>query len=398
MAERGGSPGPVGLVLAGGGARGAYEIGALSVLLPALPSQDQPRILVGTSVGALNCAYLAATADRPLAERLDKATAFWNDIGWEQVLEPLLSLHELGRAWTYARELTGHGARLASLLDPAPLRETLEGQFDFERIESNVRAGHLDIAAVVCTAGATNLSVVFHDGGEEHEADPVRGVEYVRTPLAAQHVLGSAAVPGIFPAVEVEEGPLPGWYSDGGTRLNTPIKPALELGAERVVVVALNALRPRRAPAAAQRPDALEGAAQIIQGLLIDPLVNDLHSLARTNELILDGQLTGERELVPYILIAPRHPDEIGQIAADVYERHYSGLRDVLRSDLARVGRLVDAGASAVHGELFSYLFFASEFARELIELGRRDARAWLAADHDEGVWQHRVLAGPESG
>jgi NTE family protein len=367
-------------------------MGALSELLPALPTEDQPRILVGTSVGALNCAYLAATADRPLDERLEKATAFWKDISWEQVLEPLLSHEELGRAWAYVRELTGHGARLASLLDPAPLRETLAGQFKFARIDRNVRDKHLDVAAVVCTAGATSLSVVFHDGGETPEADPLRGVEYVPTPLAAEHVLGSAAVPGLFPAVQVQKGPRRGWYSDGGTRLNTPVKPALELGAERVIVVALNSLRPRRAAAAAQRPDALEGAAQIIQGLLVDPLVNDVHSLARTNELILDGHLSGERKLVPYILIAPRDPDEIGRIAADVYERHYSKLRDVLRSDLARVGRLVDAGASAVHGELFSYLCFASEFAGQLIELGRRDARTWLTGDHDAGVWEHRVL------
>ena|SRR5215218_5108644 len=393
MAAPRSNSGPVGLVLAGGGARGAYEMGALSELLPALPTQDQPRILVGTSVGALNCAYLAATADLPLDERLEKATAFWEDIGWEQVLEPLFSNEELGRVWAYARELTGHGARLPSMLDPAPLRGTLEAQFDFDRIHRNVRDEHVDVAAVVCTAGATSLSVVFHDGGKEREADPVRGVEYVPTPLTAEHVLGSAAVPGIFPAVEVKEGPRRGWYSDGGTRLNTPIKPALELGAERVVVVALNSLRARQAPAAAaQRPDALEGAAQIIQGLLVDPLVGDVHSLARTNELILDGDLSGGRELVPYILIAPQHPDEIGQIAAEVYGHRYSKLRDVLRSDVARIGRLVDAGASAVHGELFSYLFFASEFAGRLIELGRRDARAWLTDDHDDGVWQHRVL------
>ena len=393
MAERGSDPGPVGLVLGGGGARGAYEMGALSVLLPALSSQDQPRILVGTSVGALNCAYLAATAEQPLDERLEKATAFWEDIGWNQVLEPLVSRQGLGRAWAYARELTGHGARLVSLVDPAPLRATLEGQFEFARIQRNVREKHLDVAAVVCTAGTTSLSVVFHTGGEEPDADPVRGVRYVPTALGAEHVLSSAAVPGIFPAVQVEAGPGRGWYFDGGTRLNTPIKPALKLGARRIVVVALNSVRSREPAAEARRPDAVEGAAQIIQGLLVDPLVNDINSLARTNELILDGHLSGERELVPYILVAPQHPDAIGQIAAEVYEQHYSRLWDVLQSDVARIGRLIDAGANAVHGELFSYLCFAQEFARRLIDLGRRDAHAWLTADHDDGVWQHRMLS-----
>lgn len=245
----------------------------------------------------------------------------------------------------------------------------------------------------MCTSAATNLSVVFHSGGESPDADTARGVEYVSAKLSAKHVLGSAAVPGIFPAVEVAEGRGKGWYFDGGTRLNTPIKPALELGAKRIIVVALNSLQPRVAPPEPKRPDALEGAAQIIQGLLVDPLVNDVYTLARNNELILDGQLSSEaRDVVPYMLIAPEHPDEIGQIAADLYNDHYSSLFDVLRSDVARIGRLVDAGASAVHGELFSYLCFADEFTKRLIELGRRDARAWLSAKHDDGLWQKRAL------
>jgi len=97
MGNAGSEPGTVGLILAGGGARGSYEMGALSVLLPELPAKDQPRILVGTSVGALNCAYLAATADRELDERLEKATAFWAQIRWEQVLERLTSWDEMER-------------------------------------------------------------------------------------------------------------------------------------------------------------------------------------------------------------------------------------------------------------------------------------------------------------
>lgn len=393
MQEAGSEPGTVGLILAGGGARGAYEMGALSALLPQLPAQDQPRILVGTSVGALNCAYLAATADRNLNERLEKATAFWEQIRWEQVLEPLTSWDELERSLAYVREvLTGRGA-VESVLDPTPLRETLTGQFEFDWIERNVRAGHLDLAAAVCTSAATNLSVVFHTGGESPDPDAARGVEYVAAKLKVEHVLSSAAVPGIFPAVEVTEGSRQGWYFDGGTRLNTPIKPARELGAKRIIVIALNSLRPRVAPLEPKRPDALEGAAQIIQGLLVDPLVNDVYTLARNNELILDGHLSPEeRDVVPYMLIAPEHADEIGQIAADLYRDHYSSWFDALRSDIARIGRLVDAGASAVHGELFSYLCFADEFAKRLIELGRRDAHAWLSAKHDDGVWQRRAL------
>jgi NTE family protein len=393
MQGAGSESGTVGLILAGGGARGAYEMGALSALLPALPAGDQPRILVGTSVGALNCAYLAATADRKLDERLRKATAFWERLRWKQVLEPLTSWDEIERVLAYLREvLTGRG-RVESLLDPTPLRRTLTDEFQFHWIDHNIHAGHLDRVAAVCTSAATNLSVVFHSGETSPAPDAARGVEYVAAKLTAEHILGSAAVPGIFPPVEVTAGRGQGWYFDGGTRLNTPIKPARALGAKRIIVVALNSLRPRVAPPQAKRPDALEGAAQIIQGLLVDPLVNDVYTMARNNELTLDGHLSPqERDVVPYMLIAPEHPDEIGQIAADLYNERYSSLFDVLRSDVARIGRLVDAGASAVHGELFSYLCFADEFAKRLIELGRRDARAWLSAKHDDGVWQERAL------
>jgi NTE family protein len=385
--------GPVGLVLAGGGARGAYEMGALSALLPELPEQDQPRILVGTSVGALNCAYLAATADVELGKRLEKATAFWASIGWENVLKTLVSWDEIERVLAYLREIVTGRAHLDSLLDPTPLGKTLTDQFEPDWIDRNVRAGHLDIAAVVCTSAATNLSVVFHDGGTTPAPDTARGVEYVATKLTIEHVLGSAAIPGVFPAVQVTEGPGRGWYFDGGTRLNTPIKPARELGAKRIIVIALNSLRPREAPITPKRPDALDGAAQIIQGLLVDPLVNDVHTLAKNNELILDGHLSpDERDVVPYMLIAPEHPDEIGQIAADLYNDRFARLFDVLRSDVARVGRLLDAGAGAVHGELFSYLCFADEFTKRLIDLGRRDALAWLSASHDDGAWQQRPI------
>jgi NTE family protein len=394
MPETDGGGGPVGLVLAGGGARGAYEIGALAELLPALAEPDLPRILVGTSVGALNCAHLAATANEPVVDRVRRAAAFWADLSWRQVLRPLVSGAELRRAVAYVRELGGCRAQPVSLLDTAPLAKTVAEQISFPQVHANVGNGDvgLDAVAVVCTSGVTSLSVVFHDGGRSPDPDAVRGIEYVDTVLSGEHVLGSAAVPGIFPAAKVGTDPGRGWYFDGGTRLNTPIKPALRLGAERVIVIALNSLPPRRDRVTDRRPGALDGAAQLIQGLLVDPLVNDIQTLAGTNELILDGDLRGERRLVPYILIAPQDPDEIGQLAAELYASHYARWRDSLCSDVARVGRLLDAGASPTHGELFSYVFFASELARELLQRGARDARAWLAGQHDDGVWQHRRL------
>lgn len=374
------------LVLAGGGARGAYEVGALSVLLPTLEPDERPRTLIGTSVGAINTAYLAANADKPPADALDGGLALWRSIRYGEVLEPLLSLSEAGRLAGYIGEVLGlPRAQATSLLDPAPLSSALRERIEFDRIHANVSQGILDGAAVVATSTQTSSSVVFQDSGCDPPVDERRGIEYVRTELTADHVRASAAIPVLFPAVEVAGH----WYFDGGTRLNTPIKPALALGASAVIVVGLNAIVPRLPRGPDRRPDALDGATQLIQAVLVDPLINDVHTLATVNELVgADEQRAGRRR-VPYMLITPQDPHEIGRIAAEVYRQHYGKPQDLLRSfDLAGIGHLLSAGRNATHGELLSYLLFAPEFTERLIEVGQRDAERWLDQDHDLGRWQ----------
>jgi NTE family protein len=248
----------------------------------------------------------------------------------------------------------------------------------------------------------TSLSVVFHDGGPTPASDTLRAIEYVQTELTEDHVRASAAIPLLFPAVAVGQGDERRWYFDGGTRLNTPIKPALKLGARRLIVIALNSLAPVREPKAQRRPGALDGATQLIQAVLVDPLVNDVHTLASINEMLGDSsearvraheRRTGRRR-VPYMLIAPEDPSEIGRVAAEVYRRHYGSPFALLRSpNVAGLGHLLNAAASENHGELLSYLFFAEAFTERLIELGRRDAERWLSTTHDAGRWQVGPLA-----
>jgi NTE family protein len=182
-------------VLAGGGARGAYEAGALSVLLPVLDERGQrPRIVLGTSVGALNAAFLAANAHLEASELISRALGVWGTISWGEVVEPLISGRSLLRAGEYAGEVLGlPGARLESLLDPDPLRTSLREQIDFAQIETNVSTGALDAVGVVATSAATGRSIVFHRGLESPPADERRRIDYVSTPLQEDHVLASAA-------------------------------------------------------------------------------------------------------------------------------------------------------------------------------------------------------------
>jgi NTE family protein len=388
----GGGVEPVGLVLAGGGARGAYELGVLSELLPALDARgERPRVIVGTSVGALNAAFLAATAEQPVERVVERGLRIWNEIGYGQVLAPLASPGSLRRALCYLGQFLGiDDARLYALLDPAPLRDTLSRTIAFDAIERNVAAGALHDVGVVATSAATSRSVVFHHGGERPERDDRRGIDYVFVRrLTDVHVRASAAIPGAFPAVRVSEPPeAAGWYFDGGVRLNTAIKPALKLGAQRVVVVALNAIVPSAGPPE-HRPDALEGAGQLVQALLVDPLAHDVETLATINRVVGDDEQRAGKRRVPYIFVAPGARDAIGRLARQVFRDHYHHLADALRSrDLALLGCALDADSDPAHAELLSYLFFAPELARELIALGAQDARRWIEADHDEGLWQ----------
>jgi NTE family protein len=158
--------GSIALVLAGGGARGAYEAGALSVLLPLLEERgERPRILVGTSAGAVNASFLAANADVPPAQLIPASLALWESLNWGEVVKALISAASLRRVGGYAGEVLGRpGARITSLLDFAPLRRTVRQHVDFARVAENVGAGVLDAVAVVATSALTGRSVVFHDG------------------------------------------------------------------------------------------------------------------------------------------------------------------------------------------------------------------------------------------
>lgn len=397
----------VGLVLGGGGARGAYEMGALSVLLPALEGQGwRPSILVGTSVGAINAVFLGASRHLDAGEALEASLSRWRDITQDRVVRPMLT----GRALLAVAHLAGRLLRRSShrrpgLFDTSPLASSLREWIDWDHLHANLDTGLARAVAVVATAAPSGRSVAFVEGRLQAGGHRSHVVDYVQARLSAVHVRASAAIPMIFPPVRVDEpAEARGWYFDGGTRLNTPIKPALDLGAGRLVVVGTDAVsEPPAHPGRheSEPPDVGGGALHLIQGaLVVDQLIDDLRRLGDVNRFFAggDGASAEQRyraargkppyRKVPYIYVGPRRRGQIGELAMKVFRANYRGRKALRSPDLALLDRLLGED-SPLHGEMLSYVLFDSDFVDGLIALGQEDARAWMdAGPGPGGPWQ----------
>jgi NTE family protein len=217
----------------------------------------------------------------------------------------------------------------------------------------------------------------------------------VHAPITAEHVLASSAIPVAFPPIRITEPEeAEGWYVDGGVRLNTPLHPAIGLGADRIVLVSATSTtygpQPRRGPAG-RIPDIDDAAAQVLHAVLADRMVEDLATLRRTNRMVAQAEAAGHRGVltgrsgraygvVEVMPVAPP-PDEMGRIAAEVFARSTDGLGWLTETDNWLLGRLIrGAGDAAGRRELLSYLFFDEEYFAASIELGRRMAAQALAA------------------
>jgi NTE family protein len=380
----------VGLVMAGGGARGAYEVGVLATLLPFLEKRGQrPGVVLGTSIGALNAAHLASTAHMPAADATKALMDVWGKVKFSDLVGPLVSIRQLFSVLMYAGGLVGiPQARMSSLLDTHPLPNALTKKIiDFDQMRRNIDRELFPTLAVVATRYSGGESVVFYDRSKPDASPPIfdarRSIRYAQTPIGWRHVQSSASIPMAFPATLVTQpDELTGWYGDGGTRLNTPIKPCLKLGAKRVVVIGLNSTVSSQPEI--HKPDVFDGAAQYLQALMADQVTQDVMTLAGSNADVManiedDSPNADDNEVVPYIFIAPLDKLTVGRLAAEVFHENLSGIRALLRApDLAMIGHFLGAGRNAVRGELFSFLFFATEFHKALIQLGRQDAQRWL--------------------
>jgi len=397
-------PGRVAVVLPGGGARGAYEVGALSVLLPELERRgERPTIFCGTSVGAINAAFLGSVAHLSAAEQIEQGLAHWTAIGKGDVIRPIVGP---GLPRTLLRLLGDllhvPGVRLAGVMDPRPLRRTLNRIVDWEALARNGRDGTYDAVCVVATSLARSGPMAFVQGSARMpESRPGDDLRYVRTELTSQHVRASAAIPLLFAPVRVDEPrEVADFYVDGATRLNTPLSPAMNLGADRVVVVGFEPLGRRAGREGPPRvPRISDVVSNIVDGLLVDQINDDLHNLVTLNEMLdrpRSHAVRASRRLrsargrpayrrIEYALVSPQRRGELGELASEVFDRRYGGWRGLLHPDFPLLSRLLGGDQTRARGELLSFLLFDDLYFDLLLEAGKRDAQAWL--DRHPDFW-----------
>lgn len=379
----------VGLVLSGAAARGPYQAGALSVLIPALiAAGHQPVVLLGTSSGALNAALLAQFADTG-ADAGEQVCAVWKSFGdvFGNPLHSTSTLKLLGRTLVVGTPAVDLVGPVSALLDTTPLRTRAAELFDAERVRANVADGRpetLVVAATTCpTSGSAARSRLFVLGDLPRYkiSDPAVDVVPVET-MSVDHLLASAAIPMMFPPVYVPEPEhVRGYYVDGGVRLNAPLDAALAAGVTRLVVVSGHSVgvpAPPEPVDAGSPPDIAAAAAVSIRAVLTDGLADDLQTLGRRNTWVRDMQGTLPADdmpyrSVPYLLVAPSD-GKLAELAAAAF------VPSILPTDSYwAIGRLLDVlGTGNGRDELLSLILFDPSYAAAQIELGREHAEQAL--------------------
>lgn len=368
------------VVIAGAVARGAYEAAALTAILPRVLPDLESTIILGTSAGAINAVLWAqgASKGRPLAEVGAEVEAVWKTIHRDDVFGILSADPIKARL----RGQSPHG-----LLNTSPLKQTAARILDPLKIAANVSDGAVRGVGVVATLcpqnGSGGRSRLFFMGPDAPTPpfDEGGSIDFVPTTrLLPEHVLASAAVPVLFPAVEVTSPPAAaGWYVDGGVRLNTPIKPAVDLGATRLVVVSSFAAAYPPAPTrATEQPTVPDVAAQSIHALLGDGMIEDLRRLKQVNALVAkrSAQSPGGTPYrsIPFMVAAPPN----GVLSAIALETHDAS-KHFFQPDIFSVIDWVLPGTSEGNGELLSYLYFDPTYFEAQFVRARADAQDALA-------------------